>query len=326
MSVFKDLSKEFKVGALTTLAITILILGYNFMRGKDNPFTRGREYVVFYDSTQGLGIGTSVVFNGLRVGQLTSLDITPDGKSIQAIFELASSLEIPKDTKMKIESELLGGRKVRLVLGHSSEYAVDGDTLQALYASDQFSAINEKIMPLASKVDSLITTMNQFFNSAGLNQALVELPLAINSITRLLNESNKLIQNNANAVNQTLNNVSAFSTQLENYNKSIAVTLKNLEKFSNGFNEIDLPSTMRQLDSLSKGGNKIIAEINKGKGTVGKLIYDEQFYTALLQTTTQLNKVLLDLKKYPEKYIPVPATKTQRRKAKELSLKDTAIW
>ena len=326
MSVFKDLSKEFKVGALTTLAITILILGYNFMRGKDNPFTRGREYVVFYDSTQGLGIGTSVVFNGLRVGQLTSLDITPDGKSIQAIFELASSLEIPKDTKMKIESELLGGRKVRLVLGHSSEYAVDGDTLQALYASDQFSAINEKIMPLASKVDSLITTMNQFFNSAGLNQELVELPLAINSITRLLNESNKLIQNNANAVNQTLNNVSAFSTQLENYNKSIAVTLKNLEKFSNGFNEIDLPSTMRQLDSLSKGGNKIIAEINKGKGTVGKLVYDEQFYTALLQTTTQLNKVLLDLKKYPEKYIPVPATKTQRRKAKELSLKDTAIW
>jgi phospholipid/cholesterol/gamma-HCH transport system substrate-binding protein len=239
---------------------------------------------------------------------------------------LASSLEIPKDTKMKIESELLGGRKVRLVLGHSSEYAVDCDTLQALYASDQFSAINEKIMPLASKVDSLITTMNQFFNSAGLNQALVELPLAINSITRLLNESNKLIQNNANAVNQTLNNVSAFSTQLENYNRSIAVTLKNLEKFSNGFNEIDLPSTMRQLDSLSKGGNKIIAEINKGKGTVGKLIYDEQFYSALLETTTQLNKVLLDLKKYPEKYIPVPATKTQRRKAKELSLKDTAIW
>jgi len=326
MSVFKDLSKEFKVGALTTLAITILILGYNFMRGKDNPFTRGQEYIVFYDSTQGLGIGTSVVFNGLRVGQLTSLDITPDGKSIRAIFELASSLEIPKDTKMKIESELLGGRKVRLVLGHSSEYAVDGDTLQALYASDQFSAINEKIMPLASKVDSLITTMNQFFNSAGLNQALVELPLAINSITRLLNESNKLIQNNANSVNQTLNNVSAFSTQLENYNRSIAVTLKNLEKFSNGFNEIDLPSTMRQLDSLSKGGNKIIAEINKGKGTVGKLIYDEQFYSALLETTTQLNKVLLDLKKYPEKYIPVPATKTQRRKAKELSLKDTAIW
>ncbi len=326
MSVFKDLSKEFKVGALTTVAITILILGYNFMRGKDNPFTRGQEFVVFYDSTQGLGIGTSVVFNGLRVGQLTSLDITPDGKSIQAIFELASSLEIPKDTKMKIESEILGGRKVRLVLGKSSERAVDGDTLQALYASDQFSAINEKIMPLASKTDSLITTMNQFFHSPGLNQALVELPLAINSITRLLNETNKLIQTNALAVNQTMTNVSAFSSQLQNYNKSISATLKNIEKFSNGFESIDLPSTMRQFDSLTRGGNQIIAEINKGTGTVGKLIYDEKFYKALLETTVQLNKVLLDLKKYPEKYVPVPATRKQRNRAKELSLKDTAIW
>jgi hypothetical protein len=35
---------------------------------------------------------------------------------------------------------------------------------------------------------------------------------------------------------------------------------------------------------------------------------------------------MLDLKKYPEKYIPVPGTKKQRKKAKKLSAKDTAVW
>jgi len=34
----------------------------------------------------------------------------------------------------------------------------------------------------------------------------------------------------------------------------------------------------------------------------------------------------MDLKRYPEKYVPVPFTKRQRKQAKEESLKDTAVW
>jgi phospholipid/cholesterol/gamma-HCH transport system substrate-binding protein len=151
MSIFRGLSKEFQVGALTSVAITVLILGYNFMRGKDNPFKAGTDVYVFYDSAQGLGIGTSVMFNGLRIGQLSDLDITADGKRIQAIFEIKSSLNIPKDSKMEIQSQILGGQRVRLVMGNQTEFIQDGDTLIGDYAHDQFSAINEQIVPLASK-------------------------------------------------------------------------------------------------------------------------------------------------------------------------------
>jgi len=34
----------------------------------------------------------------------------------------------------------------------------------------------------------------------------------------------------------------------------------------------------------------------------------------------------LDLKKYPEKYVPVPFTKSQRKKAKAESKKDKQVW
>lgn len=326
MALFKNLSKEFQVGALTSIAITILILGYNFMRGKDNPFLKGNEYYVYYDSAQGLGIGTSVIFNGLRIGQLTELDITSDGKKIEAIFELSKTIGIPKDSKMKIESSILGGQKVSLVLGTSDILAEDGDTLIPMYSEDQFSAINEQIVPLASKADTLLTTMNGFFHHPGLDKALHDLPLVIDGLNRLILESQYLIVKNQESINQSFQNVSDFTSNLNSYHDDLSKSLASIRRVTSGLDSIELGETFEQLDSTVNGMNKMLAYINKGKGNMGKLIYDEKLYKDMLSTIQELNRVMLDLKKYPEKYVPVPFTKKQRRKAKEASLNDSAIW
>jgi phospholipid/cholesterol/gamma-HCH transport system substrate-binding protein len=326
MSVFRGLSKEFQVGALTSVAITILILGYNFMRGKDNPFKAGTDVYVYYDSAQGLGIGTSVMFNGLRIGQLSDLDITEDGKRIQAIFEIKSSLNIPKDSKMEIQSQILGGQRVRLVMGESTEFITDGDTLIGDYAHDQFSAINEQIVPLASKADSLLTSMNGFFQNPGLNKALDELPLTVNQIRQLLVQTQRLISMNEMAINKSIENVSLFTDNLNSYHRNINATLARINQSTSGLDSVDMAKSLIQLDSLLKGANQIVQTINSGNGSLGKLINSDSIHNSLVATSNELNKVLLDLKKYPEKYIPVPFTKAQRKKAKTASKADSDIW
>ena len=326
MSIFKGLSKEFQVGTLTTIAITILILGYNFMRGKDNPFTRGKEFIVYYDSTQGLGVGTSVIYNGLRIGQLSSIDITDDGKRMEARFEVASSLEIPKDSKFQIQSELLGGQKVRLVLGSSKNYAEDGDTLIGTYASDQFSAINEQVLPIASKVDSLLTQMNRVLHHPGLDQALTELPGAMNELKLLLRDSRGMISSNTEYVEASLKNLAVFTDNLKEYNKAIRLTLNRIDKSTEGLDTFKIARVLEHSDSLISGLNSLTNQIKSGKGTMGKLVYDNTLYQNLSSTTDELNRILRDLKRYPEKYVPVPFTKRQRKHAKELSLKDTSVW
>lgn len=326
MSVFRGLSKEFQVGALTSVAITILILGYNFMRGKDNPFKAGTDVYVYYDSAQGLGIGTSVMFNGLRIGQLSDLDITEDGTRIQAIFEIKSSLNIPKDSKMEIQSQILGGQRVRLVMGKSSNFIEDGDTLIGDYAHDQFSAINEQIVPLASKADSLLTSMNGFFQNEGLNKALDELPLAVMQMSRVLSETQKLIQMNQTSISESITHIANFTKNLESYHKDIDITLKRINSATHNMDSVNLSLSMMRLDSILLNMNDLLGGINQGNGTLGKLVKSDSLHNALLNSTLQVNKVLLDLKKYPEKYIPVPFTKKQRRKAKTSSLQDSTIW
>jgi len=273
-----------------------------------------------------LGIGTSVMFNGLRIGQLSDLDITEDGKRIQAVFEIKSSLNIPKDSKMEIQSQILGGQRVRLVLGKSAVYIEDGDTLIGDYAHDQFSAINEQIVPLASKADSLLTSMNGFFQNEGLNKALDQLPLAVMQISEVLLETQKLIKMNQNSINESIDNLASFTKNLESYHQEIDITLKRISSATRDLDSVNLGLSMMRLDTLLIGMNNVLVEINGGRGTLGKLVKSDSLHQALLQTTEQVNKVLLDLKKYPEKYVPVPFTKKQRGKAKAASLQDSVIW
>ena len=296
------------------------------MRGKDNPFKAGTDVYVYYDSAQGLGIGTSVMFNGLRIGQLSDLDITEDGTRIQAIFEIKSSLNIPKDSKMEIQSQILGGQRVRLVMGKSSNFIEDGDTLIGDYAHDQFSAINEQIVPLASKADSLLTSMNGFFQNEGLNKALDELPLAVMQMSRVLSETQKLIQMNQTSISESITHIANFTKNLDSYHKDIDITLKRINSATRNMDSVNLSLSMMRLDSILLSMNDLLGGINQGNGTLGKLVKSDSLHNALLNSTMQVNKVLLDLKKYPEKYIPVPFTKKQRRKAKTSSLQDSTIW
>lgn len=326
MSLFTGLTKEFKVGMLAVTSLSILILGYNFMLGKDNPLQRGREFYVFYDSTQGLTPGTSVIYNGFRIGQLKSLSMVDDGNKIQAVVEISSDMNIPKDSKFKIESEILGGQKMKLVKGRSSVFAEDGDTLTSMYTRDQFSAMNDQIVPLVSKADSLLGSMNSFFKSAALGKAMDELPKAIVAFKSALEQMDALMTEVAPDVKGTVANLSSFSNQLIKYDKQIASALKSLERVGKQMDTVDLGRTINDLSQTTADLSKLLKSISSGEGTLGKLATDPQLYNDLQKGTAELNRVLLDLKKYPEKYVPVPFTKSQREKAKSDSKKDKAVW
>ena len=157
------------------------------MMGRDNIFTRGRDFFVRYNNTQGLSVGTKVMFNGFKVGMLRSLKMDED-QMIVAKLEITSDMPIPKDSKIKLESALLGGVTLKLILGTSKEQAEDGDELAAEYTSDIFNMVNSRIVNVTNSADSVMGTLNDFFHKDGLNSAIGELPLVLRELTRTIAE------------------------------------------------------------------------------------------------------------------------------------------
>jgi phospholipid/cholesterol/gamma-HCH transport system substrate-binding protein len=323
--VFKGLSNEFKVGVLAVVSICIFFVGYNFMMGRDNIFTRGRDFFVRYNNTQGLSVGTKVMFNGFKVGMLRSLKMDED-QMIVAKLEITSDMPIPKDSKIKLESALLGGVTLKLILGTSKEQAEDGDELAAEYTSDIFNMVNSRIVNVTNSADSVMGTLNDFFHKDGLNSAIGELPLVLRELTRTIAEIRSTVSIIQPGLATTAKGMGEFSSSLPEYDRQLR---EGLGHFNQLGRQVDSVRVAELLNNLSVSSGKLASLMTKleaGEGSAGKLLNDDQLYLDILKTNAELQKVMLDLKKYPEKYIPVPGTKKQRKKAKKQSALDTAVW
>ncbi len=295
------------------------------MMGRDNIFTRGRDFFVRYNNTQGLSVGTKVMFNGFKVGMLRSLKMDED-QMIVAKLEITSDMPIPKDSKIKLESALLGGVTLKLILGTSKEQAEDGDELAAEYTSDIFNMVNSRIVNVTNSADSVMGTLNDFFHKDGLNSAIGELPLVLRELTRTIAEIRSTVSMIQPGLASTAKGMGEFSSSLPEYDRQLR---EGLGHFNQLGRQVDSVRVAELLNNLSVSSGKLASLMTKleaGEGSAGKLLNDDQLYLDILKTNAELQKVMLDLKKYPEKYIPVPGTKKQRKKAKKQSALDTAVW
>ena len=66
-------SNETKVGALAAVAITILVLGYNYLAGRDSIWSTGKTYYAYFDDLDGLGKSNAIIYKGYKIGQVSDL-------------------------------------------------------------------------------------------------------------------------------------------------------------------------------------------------------------------------------------------------------------
>jgi phospholipid/cholesterol/gamma-HCH transport system substrate-binding protein len=295
------------------------------MMGRDNLFDRGRSFKVLYDNTQGLSVGTKLMYNGFKIGMVRSLKMDENQK-IVAIVEVSSDMDIPEDSKIKIEAQLLGGVTLKLLKGNSKEFAQDGDILDPDYSKDIFGAINSKVLNVTNSADSLFGTLNAFLHKQELHEAVNNIPVVLHELTSTIIEIRKTISALEPALKQTSGSLSNFSSNLPEYDRQLR---EGLEHFNKAGRQIDSVRIKELLNNLSASSEKLalmLSDLNAGKGSMGKLLKDEALYSDIRNSNAELQRIMLDLKKYPEKYIPVPGTKNQRKKAKKKSLADTAVW
>jgi phospholipid/cholesterol/gamma-HCH transport system substrate-binding protein len=314
-TVIKGVSKETKVGSLTALAITVLILGYNYMVGRDNPFKGSRDFYVYYDSAQGLVESTPLMYNGFRIGQLRKMRLDEKTDKIVATLEVYSNMVIPKNSKVRIES------KLRLVLGNSKTKAKDGDTLLPDYAKDVMSMVNEKVAPIAAGADSLLANLNALIRRASVQKTFDELPMLVNNVSMTLASLKEMIENLRPGVTTTVDNLAQFSKNLDAYGKSIEQGLKSFNRIAAQMDSIQLVQIMASLESTVASMSGLVNDIQAGKGTLGLLAKDEALYKNLVETNLSLQCLLNDIKAYPQKYLPLPWGKKQRQKASTQSKK-----
>jgi len=301
-------SNETKIGALTAVAITLLILGFNFLKGKNLIEKKATIYIAF-EKVNGLNMADMIKINGLKVGGVEDMQETDaDLSGIIVAFHLTRAINIPNDSYAQVITNPLGSSFIELVMGKSTTFVKDGDTLKSMQTKGLVQDLQDKLEPTIENLNKTLASLDETVKRVGnvfdeeakqnIGNTLKELALATDQI-------NSMLAPGKGSIAKTVDNIAGISGNLKNNNDSITMIIGNLTKVSRDISKAEIGNTIQQLETASVNLNQILNGIKEGKGSLGMLTKDEALYKNLTSTSNSLNILLQDLRLHPKRYVQV---------------------
>lgn len=297
------IANETKVGALLVIAVVLLILGFNMLKGNE-IFSSDTTLIAVYNDVDGLAAANPVTVNGLKVGNVSSLHVQDESAgAIVVELSIKSDINIPSNSVARIvSSDLLGGKAVRLDFGNANTYLQDDDTIASATSQSLTDKLADKLEPISGKIQTTLTS---------LDSVLTDVHSTLDSKTQ------KNLREGIAALSQTMQNFSAtsakldklvnsfndFMTNVNNQNNNINQILDNTQKATSSLADADLAGTVKDLDAAVNSLNNILAKVNQGQGSLGMLMNDDHLYSNLQSATYNLNLLMEDLRLNPKRYV-----------------------
>jgi phospholipid/cholesterol/gamma-HCH transport system substrate-binding protein len=309
------ISNELKVGVLSAAAIACLIIGFNFLKGKD-IFKTGNFLFAKYTDTKGITVSNGVFVNGYKVGTVYGIESAdPNLKDIIVTIKLNGIYNIPKNSIASIEESMLSSPTMNIIMGNDTHYLTSGDTISTVANESLLSSLGSKIAPVGDQLKATMISLNNVLNNANsllddnskrnIKQSIANL----DSVTASLIVSTKAIQAllvaQSGAIGQTLNNVNSFTKNLADNNEKVTQSMANLEKTTENFANADIDGIVNSLKKATNTLNDLLDKVNSKDGTVGLLMNDKTLYNNLNSTIRSANILMDDLKVHPKRYIKI---------------------
>jgi phospholipid/cholesterol/gamma-HCH transport system substrate-binding protein len=309
------ISNETKIGALTVIAVTFLILGFNFLKGK-SLFKTGFFLFAKFTELKKLQPSNPVMVKGVQVGTVSA--IVPGDNALQSFvveIKLNQPYNIPVNSVANINTDLLGTTNVEIQLGNATKYFASNDTLASAASLGLMGELSGKIGPVSDRLQRTLTTMDSVMKNVNTildTNAKTNLQTSIenlNKITTALAVTMVSIQAMVNAqsgsVTQMMNNLNSITKNLANNNQKMTNILANIEKTTEHLSNADLDGAINNMKASVEKLNIAMAKLNSTDGTVGALLNDKTLYNNLNNTIRSMNILIDDLRAHPKRYVGI---------------------
>ena len=294
------LSREIKTAFLVIGGVLLFVFGFSFLKGK-SFFEKDKIIYTVYDEVEGLVEGAKVTINGLVIGKIMKIDFLPNTTKILITMSVRSELDFsPQSEAILYEAGLIGGKAIQIDPVFDSKSIVkSGDTLVSALKPGLTELINKQIEPLQIKIENMLTSADSLFTGVGniLNNDSQE---NLKSILKNLSLSTSKINDASISLVEILKkNQSNIDNTFENF----ADTSHNLKTITDSISQANLAVAINKFTNTIESLDGIVATIESGNGTMGKLVKDETLYQNLSQASKELEDLLSDLKSHPKRYV-----------------------
>lgn len=306
--------RNIKIGLFAIAAFVILCVGLNYLKGRD-LFSSGAKLTACYAAVDGLTDSSPILYHGFKVGSVKDIEINQYAKDPSQVFtvtiNIEKNLEVPEDSRAEIVStDLLGGKGIEIILGKSDKMLGSGDTVST---SVKLGLIDE-LMPVKDQASTLMASATDVFNGvdsvldANNRQNIAQILSNLNGAMRnieVLTRNLSQMSNQSGAIGGTFNSTSELMANLNKQSGRIDSIMRNANKFTQNLSDADMGHAISELDSMMASVNSFLS----ANGNVKKLANDAELYDNLTMAIDNLNRLLVDIRLNPSRYINVSAFK-----------------
>jgi phospholipid/cholesterol/gamma-HCH transport system substrate-binding protein len=309
------LSNETKVGLLAIIAILVLVVGFNFLKGNS---ILSKEPVLYakFRNIGSLEKSNAVKINGFTVGKV--YDFQEADKEVNEIvveIHLTEDVNIPKNSVAIINASVLGAALITIEKGNGNTYLQPGDTITTIPDKDILANLQAQLTPTIGRVnetlDSLkltIGALNDVFDpntKNNLRSIIANLATSTAYLQQLLNTQSGMLA-------QSLGNINSITGNLARNNDAVNSSIRNIEATTAQLANANIPQVVTALRGTIEELKTTISRFNTNKGTLGLLMNDRELYDRLNGISDRLNKTALsaeilidDIRVNPKRYVNI---------------------
>lgn len=280
----------------------MFVLGFSYL--KSTPlFDNSKTLYAVYSDVGGLQAGTVVSINGFGVGKVNDIKFKDSQGNLVVTFTVSSDFEFSKNSTVELyDTGIIGGKGLQITPVFDGAGTVkSGDTLSTEIRPGLTELAQEKLTPLFKKFESAVSDADSVLinvNNVLDTDTKKDLQKAINGLSELMVSLN----GSAKVLNGILaNNEQKLDSSLTNFE----ILTSNFAKLSDTLNNAGLGKTLSSLETTMANLDKVISKIERGDGTLGKLMNDKELYSNLTDASRELDLLLQDFRLNPKRYVNV---------------------
>ena len=334
------MTNEIKIALAVLFATVAIFFGVRFLSGQ-SLFGAGYEVVAVFDDAQGLTPGAIVRLNGVRVGDVSAVELGPNARQVYITMAIDGGVEIPRGSSVQTSGlSALGEVNVEITppqgAGAGRPLAA-GDTLRAVSTPDIFDLIAGESNSLTARADTALigavntfTTLDEILQNSGgdIQAVLSQLRFLTQAATTLVIDEQARIDRTIASLESAAANVGGVADRVGRNVEDLSVVVGNDVVATSGTvrqlaetNADSVTAAVNNLSSALRRADEQLVELraltanlssltadldstlNSPNGTLGLLLNDPSLYYNANAAAASLQQILQDLQNEPGRYL-----------------------
>jgi len=308
----RGFSTELKVGIFALIVLSVLSYMTFKVSGKEWLHKEGYTVYVYFSNVAGLEEKTKIKVAGVDAGVVEKIAL--ERNRVKLSLRIYPEIRLYRDAVASIKtSGLLGDKYLEIKPGMEQTELKEGEIIQRVHEPVDIDDMIYKLAGISDSFQTLAKNINDIFGTEETKKALKEtaanlakltgnLNTAITANDRRLKETlegintltvsiNKLVEDNSSEITDTISNLKDLSAEAPGMVKELKAASKEFKNLLKE-NRPKIARLMEKTDKTMSSVQKVAERIEKGEGTIGKLVTDERLYKSVTKAASGIENTI----------------------------------